>query len=310
MLAALSPEQVATYPLYAPWHAVAEGYFGVTPGQVTCTAGGDDAIKAIVEAFLLPEKVLLQLSPTFDMFAHWARLYGNPIAEVRHRADFSIDEGAWLRALDAAGDRLGMVALVSPNNPTGALASAQLIEQTLQRTTAPVILDETYGEFAQSHATRLLDTYSNLLIVRSFSKVHGLAGLRVGAVLAQAPVVADLRKVLNPYNVARPAIAASIAIMERPQLTAKWVADVKYVRAEFVEFLRLHHIAVGPQHANFVLAQLGEGAARITSALADQGILVRDRSGSHPDLQGWVRIAIGTAAQMARVQRALAPLLS
>lgn len=310
MLAALTPEHLATYPLYAPWHQAASRYFGVPPDQVTCTAGGDEAIKAIIEAFLLPGKVLLQLSPTFDMFAHWARLYGNPIADVRHLPDFTIDETGWLQALDALGDRLGMVALVSPNNPTGALASRHLIEETLRRTAVPVILDETYGEFAASHATDLLQSHSHLLIVRSFSKVHGLAGLRTGAVLGQAEVVADLRKVLNPYNVSRPAIAASLAIMERPQWTERWVAQVQQVRTVFVDFLTARGISVGPQNANFVLAHLGDRAAPVTAALARQGILVRDRSGSHPDLQGWVRIAIGTPAQMDRLQLALNPLLT
>lgn len=310
LLEALTPEKVATYPHYAQWHQVAAQYFGVQTDQVTCTAGGDDAIKAIVESFLLPGKALLQLSPTFDMFAHWARLYGNPVEEVRHLANFAIDEARWLQAVAAAGDQLGMVALVSPNNPTGALACRQLIEETLRLTAAPVILDETYGEFAASHATDLLQRHSNLLIVRSFSKVHGLAGLRAGAVLAQAEVVADLRKVLNPYNVSRPAIAASQAIMERPQLTAEWVSAVRQLRANFVAFLTERGIAVGPQNANFVLAHLGDRAAAVTTALARQGILVRDRSGSHPDLQGWVRIAVGTAEQMERLKLALDPLLT
>ena len=305
MLAALGPEQVATYPVYDLWHQAAARYFSVARGEVTCTAGGDEAIKAILEAYLLPGKTLLQLSPTFDMFAHWGRLYGNPLREVRHRSDFSIDEAGWLEAIDAEGAALGMVALVSPNNPTGALASPQLLEQTLQRTPAPVIIDETYAEFSDSHATALLKKYSNLIIVRSFSKVHGLAGLRAGAVLAQADVVANLRKVLNPYNVARPAIAASLAVMERPHLTAQWVASVREVRAKFAEFLEDLAIPIGPQHANFLLVQLGSRAAAVTAGLAAQGILVRDRTGSHPDLQGWVRIAIGTPAQMERVQRAL-----
>lgn len=309
MVAALGPEQLATYPVYHPWLQAAARYFGVAANEVTCTAGGDDAIKAIVEAFLLPGKALLQLSPTFDMFAHWARLYGNPVVEVRHSADFTIDEASWLQAIAAAGEDLGMVALVSPNNPTGALASPRLIEETLRRVKVPVVLDETYAEFAASHATHLLQQHSNLLIVRSFSKVHGLAGLRAGAVLAQADVVADLRKVLNPYNVARPALAASLAIMERPQLTAQWVAAVTEARAAFVEFLRGQGVRVGPQHANFVLAYFGDRAAKVTQALAEQGILIRDRTGSHSDLSGWVRIAIGTAPQMARLQDALAPLL-
>jgi len=304
--AALAAQPIATYPVYTQWTATAADYFGVGPDEVTCTAGGDEAIKAICEAHLLPGKALLALEPGYDMFKVWAQLYGNPQRGVALDAVFGLDEAAWLAALQPD---IGLVAIVTPNNPTGTLFPRALIEETLRRVRCPVVVDETYGEFVGHSVADLLAQHPHLFIIRSFSKVHGLAGLRAGAVLSQAQNIEALRRVLNPFNVNRAAIAASLAVMHRPDHTARHVAEIAHARADFVQMLADLGVATGPAHANFVLANFGDKAGICTQRLRDEGILIRDRTGSHPRLAGWCRIAIGTPLQMRRCAGALRKIL-
>lgn len=300
--AALTGDSLATYPVYAQWHAEAARFFGVQPDQLTCTAGGDEAIKAVCEAHLLAGKALLTIEPGYDMFGVWARLYGNPLRGVSLGADFELDAEAWLAALTPD---VGLVALVTPNNPTGTLVDRALIEETLRRVTCPVLIDETYAEFVGRSVADLIPANPHIFIVRSFSKVHGLAGLRAGAILSQAQNIEALRRVLNPFNVNRAAIAASQAVMRAPEHCASHVAAVNEARGKFVFDLETMAVRTGPATANFVLADFGQRAGEVTQRLAEEGILIRNRTGTHPRLDGWCRIAIGSAAQMQRTAGAV-----
>ena len=304
---ALTAATVATYPNYARWHEQAAAWFGVAVSELTCTAGGDEAIKAICEAHLLPGRPLVTVAPGYDMFSIWAQLYGNPLVGVPLLPGFAFDHDAWIAAISAQD--VGLVALVTPNNPTGTLCDRDTIEETLRRVTCPVVIDETYAEFVEHSVADLLPKYPHLFIIRSFSKVHGLAGLRVGAVLSQAQNIEALRRVLNPFNVNRPAIAAALAVMAHPEATRAHVAEVTEARSEFVAALRAMGVETGPAHANFVLAHLGERAGEVTARLADEAILIRNRTGTHPRLSGWCRIAIGNRAQMARTAGAMRKIL-
>lgn len=300
---ALTPAKVATYPNYAAWQQNAARWFQVQPNQVTCTAGGDEAIKAICEAHLLAGKALVTVDPGYDMFKIWAQLYGNPLRTVALGPHFAFDEDAWFAAISEPN--VGLVALITPNNPTGTLCSRQVVERTLERVRVPVVIDETYAEFVEASVADLIPKYPHLFIIRSFSKVHGLAGLRAGAVLSQAQNIEALRRVLNPFNVNRAAIAAADAVMAHPAQVTAHVAEVTAARSEFVAELATMGIATGPANANFVLVELGPQSAEITSHLASEGILIRNRTGTHPRLEGWARVAIGSRAQMSRTAGAL-----
>ncbi len=301
--AALTQATVATYPVYAQWHAEAAAWFGVQPDELTCTAGGDEAIKAICEAHLLPGKSLVTVDPGYDMFKIWAQLYGNPQEGVPLLPGFAFDPDAWFEAI--VGANVGLIALVTPNNPTGTVCPREVIEATLAAVTCPVVIDETYAEFVDKSVVDLLPKYPQLFIIRSFSKVHGLAGLRAGAVLSQAQNIEALRRVLNPFNVNRAAIAAALAVIAHPEATRAHVAEVTAARTEFVAALTAMDVEPGPANANFVLAHFGERAQEVTAHLAQEAILIRNRTGSHPRLHGWCRIAIGDRRQMARTAGAI-----
>ena len=312
---ALRGQQIATYPVYSQWIDEASRYFGLPAEQITCTSGGDEGIKTIFDSHLLAGKALLTVSPGYDMFRLWAGLLGNPVVEVDLRCDtpanFPFDVEAWLAALRPGPDEpvIGLVALANPSNPTGAMVPRAVIEQTLAMLDCPVIIDETYGEFLGVSALDLIAAHRNLFVTRSFSKVYGLAGLRVGVVMSQADNIEGLRRVLNPFNVNRAAIAASQACMRHPEYTRAHVAEVAATRALFGAEMRRLGLATGAEHGNFLVVDFGERHGQVVDGLAAEGILVRDRHGKHPNLDGCVRIAIGTAAQMRRTASAIGRLL-
>ena len=315
--AALSGQHIATYPTYDAWRRDAAAWFGVPPEWLTCTAGCDEGIKAIFDTYLLPGRALVTQSPGFDMFTLWAGLLGNPVRQVSLRqtapARLLHDDVAWLQALTPEADQpeTGLVALANPNNPAGTAVSRSVIEATLAAVTCPVVIDETYGEFLGESAVDLVARHPHLFVTRSFSKVYGLAGLRIGVVISQPQNIVTLRKVLNPFNVNRAAVAASRACMSRPDHVRDHVASVRAVRDRFAVQLGELGIPTGEAHANFLLAFIGDRHAELVDALEAEGILVRDRHGKHPLMAGCVRIAIGSPAQMTRclgaIRKVLAP---
>jgi histidinol-phosphate aminotransferase len=302
---ALTSQALATYPVYAQWQTVAAQAYGVRPTELTCSNGGDEALRAICEVFLVRDLPLVTHDPGYDMFRIWSQLLGNPFKPVALGTGFGFDMEAWQAALPGAG----LVALVSPSNPTGTVVPRAAMEATLAAVQCPVVVDETYADFTGASVVDLIGQHPHLFVVRSFSKAHGVAGLRAGVVLSQAQNIDLLRKHMNPFNVNRAAVAAMTAVLGHPEATQAHVAEVNATRQRFVRELASMGVSTGPAHANFVLADFGGKAGKVTTALAAEGILVRDRTGSHPRLQGQVRIGIGSPAQMQRCAGALRKVL-
>lgn len=312
---ALRGQEIATYPVYAQWHREAAASFGVSEAHITCTSGGDEGIKAIFDTHLMPGRALVTVSPGYDMFALWAGLLGNEVVQVPLRlaapAHFVFDPQAWQAALQPGpeGPQPGLVAIANPSNPTGTAVDRRWLEWTLEAVDCPVIVDETYGEFLGESVIDLIDRYRHLFVTRSFSKVYGLAGLRIGVVMSQPDNIEALRRVLNPFNVNRAAVAASLACMRHPEHTRAHLAGVATARDALARQMRALGVGVGAEHANFLLLHVGSAHAELTDALHREGILVRDRSGNHPQLDGCVRVAIGTPAQMKRLVGAVTKML-
>ena len=308
----LTPHALATYPVYDAWQRDVSAAWGVPGERILQCSGGDEGIKAIFECFLMPGTAVVLPEPGFEMFEIWARLYGATIRRVpfvRGEHTWRVDEAAWRAALgtDADGVRPGMVCITSPNNPTGTLWPRDLIEETLERVDAPVIIDETYAEFADQRLIPLAARHDHAFLVRTFSKVHGLAGLRVGVLLAHPALIDALRCVTNPYNVNRAAVIASRAVLAHPDAVQAHVDAVIAGRDEFVAGCATLGLPTGPAHANFLLVDVSprtDDIPGLVAALRAEGVRIKDVS-RRPTLEGCVRVAMGPSAQMRRVLAAL-----
>ena len=274
---------------------------GVDPSMIVVGCGSDDVIDSILRATAEPGDVLAQLSPTFSMvrsFAACSRL------EVRDIPRDSSNVIAEIRETNPA-----IVYLCSPNNPTGDLIAAEMIQQIVDDATGVVIVDEAYIDFGGTSALGLLRGRSNLLITRTFSKAYGLAGLRVGYAVGDPTLIERVEAARGPYKVT---MTAERVVMQVLQNDRSWVAD-KVTQAitnrrRFSEALIDLGLRPIQSEANFVLVPV-ENSALMSDELRSRGISVRSFCG----LQGMgdaLRITVGPWETMALCIAALEEIVS
>ena len=327
LAAGLDRHALATYPATTELRAAYARAVGCQPGQVLLCNGGDQGLELLLRAFLAPGRALVTHAPGFDMFPLWATLHHAPVLAAPLRAlapgHAAFDEPAFSAAIEAAerGPGLGAIALVTPNNPTGSIVPRAAIERVLARVAAmatpvPVVVDETYIDFGGESVVDLVGSLPFLFVQRSFSKSAGLAGVRLGAVLGPAHEIDRLERAIEPYRVNRAAVVAGLAALREANgqqapagaLPAWWRARIDETlagRATLAAGLEALGYGVGARDANFLIAHVGAAHAEITAALEADGILVRDRHGKHPLLDGCVRIGVGGPDQVARTLAAL-----
>lgn len=286
--------------------------YGVSRDRVLATRGSDEAIDLLVRAFCRAElDAVLICPPTFGMYAVAAQIQGASVYCVPLRAaqGFALDETAVLKAATA---QVKIVFLCSPNNPTGNLLESEAILRIAEHLAgrALVVVDEAYIEFSPREGlARHIPRHSNLCVLRTLSKAHGLAGARCGTLLADAEIVTLLKKVIPPYAITQLTVEAVLRLLEPAQISATGLR-IAQIRAERERIAAaVAHlpgvVRVWASAANFILAQFADASLALSRARAAQ-LLVRDVRG-HPDLPGALRVTIGTASQNARLLRAWSP---
>jgi histidinol-phosphate aminotransferase len=307
-LANADPELLRRYGDAGALEAALATRFGLTAERVIVTAGADEAIDRACRAFLERGRTVLLPDPTFELFETFATLAGGDVHLVPWReGPFPVD--AFIERLDP---RTGIVVVVSPNNPTGAVATAGEVRRLA--TAAPralLLLDQAYAEYADDDLTGAVLDLPNVLVVRTFSKAWGLAGCRVGYAIGTPYVVSVLRAAGGPYPVGSPSIALALHQLERGEAAVRThVARVREERAALTAWLAGRGLTAADSQANFVLADFGPRAASVCAGLAALGVLVRDfprRRG----LETALRITLpGDPTQFERLCTALGAVLS
>jgi histidinol-phosphate aminotransferase len=299
-LKGLRREELATYPEYEDALPKMARHFGVKRDQLTLTNGTDEAIQLVVNTFVNPGDRVVVLRPSYAMYRFYAEVMGADVEEVEYAGDLSFPQSELLARLGAG---VRGVFIANPNNPTGTVAEPAQLRALLQAAPQTAILiDEAYYEFSGQTVLSWIKRYPNLFVSRTFSKVYGLAALRVGCLFSQEQNIAAVRKGQSPYSVNSAGVAAALAALEDSRSVRKYAAEVERSRQMLVlELDRLgwRHF---PSAANFLLVKFGAAAQRVQERLAKQKILVRDRS---YEIDGCVRITLGTTAQTQKLIRAL-----
>jgi len=295
-LAALAAQAIAVYPPYRRTVEACAAYFGVEPDELALTNGLDEGILAAAIGYLrpapngfVPEAVIPV--PAFEIFAYNADLVGARVVGVPPRPDLSFPLDA---VLDAVGERTRVVFLTNPNNPTGLLIPRHAIEAiaTSLPEGAVVFLDEAYADFAGTSFIPHLARFPNVIVGRTFSKGHGLAGLRIGAVIGQAAALTPLRRAIPVYSVNVAAAAALDAALEDPDHLARYLSEVNESKALLYAACDRMGLKYWQSEANFVLVRTGDQTAALVAGAAARGIYLRDRS-SEPGCAGCIRITTG-----------------
>jgi len=297
----LDPAALAVYPEYTAAKETVARYFRVAPEQFVFTNGTDEAIQVFINTYIDDGQEVVVLRPAYAMYRFYAEVAGAHIMEVDYpqpEMEFPLQA-----VLDAITPETRAVILSNPNNPTGTGLSLLGVERILSRARkAAVMVDEAYYEFSGVTALTEIGRVPNLFVSRTFSKVFGMAGMRLGCLFSQEANIAWLHKAQSPYSVNSLAMIAAQAAVQDPAYIENYVAEVLAARELLCFGLEKLGIRYVPSSANFVLGYFGKRAIEVRDALREQAILVRDRSYEAP---GCVRITVGTREQTRRLLAAL-----
>jgi histidinol-phosphate aminotransferase len=275
---------------------------GVTPAQVWAANGSNEVMLHLLQAFGGPGRTALSFAPTYSMYPEYAR-DTHTTWEVGHREqDFTLDPE---RAVSLVRERRPHVVLLpSPNNPTGTALPPEVIRAICEVLTDGVlVVDEAYAEFRRtgtSSALELLPSYPNLVVTRTMSKAFALAGARLGYLAAQPEVCDALRVVRLPYHLSSITQAVGCAALRHADELLGAVDRLRGERDATVDWLRAQGFTVAESDANFVLFGTFPDRHTTWQGLLDRGVLIRETG---PD--GWLRVSIGTPAEMTAFREAL-----
>ena len=268
--------------------ALAE-YVGTTPDRVVAGVGSDELIDLLLRLFVGPDDRVIQCVPTFAMYATFTELVGGKLVSVPLDETFGIDvDGVRLAAQEGAK----VLFIASPNNPTGTLVSESTVRRLLDLDLM-VVVDEAYYEFSNNTVASLIPEHPNLVVLRTFSKWAGLAGMRVGYGIMDPAVAERLLVIKPPYNLAAASEMALLASLEDRELLLSRVKMIIQERDRlFVQLKQIDGVDPAPSCANFFLCRLPEGKGRqVYEGLARRGIFVRYYS--TPLLRDCIRASVG-----------------
>ena len=277
-------------------------FSGWRPDGILCGNGSNELIEALLLVTVGAGTRVVIPEPTFTLYALMTTILGGEAIRVRLGADLQYDE----EVLITAHRKHGMSVICSPNNPTGNEISSAAVE-TLCGHGGLVVIDHAYQEFSESSVVPLLSAHPNLVVLRTFSKAMGMAGLRVGYLLAAPELVREIDKARLPYNLNFFSQAAAMAAIDEYETCLRPnVRKLVRLREELASSLaEMHGVRVYPSAANFLLVEFLEADPKaVFEALYDRGVLVRDVTG-YPMLERCLRISVGSETENAIVLEAI-----
>lgn len=284
------------------------GAYGVPDGiELLLGNGSDELIQTLALAARKPGAAVLGLEPSFVMFRMIATFAGTPYVGVELRDDYSLDIENLLGAVER--HRPGLIFIAYPNNPTGNLFDARLIERVIEAAPGLVVIDEAYHGFSGESFLPRLAGYPNLLVMRTLSKL-GLAGLRLGVLMGAERWIRQLDKLRLPYNVNTLTQSIAAVVLEYGSVLTDQAAAIKLERGRLLrELQRVPGVTAYPSDANFILFRISE-AERIFDGLKRRGVLIKSLHGSHRLLADCLRVTVGTPDENAAFLTALTQTLN
>ena len=274
--------------------------FQLSPTQVTVGNGGDELIEMCFRAFAGAGDRVAYPTPTYPLL--------EPLCRIHEAVPSTHPTEVFAELPPSLGpDPAPLKFIVNPNSPTGVLFAAGDVEAAVAASSGVVVIDEAYVDFAPRSALGLLAEHDNVLLLRTFSKSYGLAGLRIGFALGPRDLIETLDSVKDSYNVDRLAIVAAVAAIQDEEHHKALVDEVIGNRGELAHALEDLRFELVASAANFIFARPPRPAAEVVAGLRERKILVRhyDRE----PIAGWIRITIGTRAQHEALIAALKEIL-
>lgn len=264
---------------------------GVEPTWILCGNGSDDILTILTRAFVGHGELLRFPYPSYILYRSLADIQGAIWEEVNFNGDWSLPT-----SFHSADPKLRLAILPNPNSPTGTVIPPSEVKKIARSLACPLLVDEAYADFADSHCIDLVKECENVLVSRSFSKAYSLAGLRFGYVVAQPQIVHELLKVKDSYNCDALSIAGATAAIDDQAWRVDNRAKIVATRSRLTGQLASLGFSVIPSQANFVWCEHREQQPKpLYEALKQQRILVRYMN--YPGWREGLRISVGDDSQ-------------
>jgi len=268
-------------------------HVGLPEKNILVGNGSNELLQIIINTVLEKDKRLLLVTPTFTVYQQLGNVAGADISEVELDIDWNFPVQNIIKCV--SGGNIKLTILCSPNSPTGSLLGREDLSEILAVASGLVLVDEAYHEFSGMDYLGLLQDFPNLIITRTFSKAMGLAGLRIGYLLAHEELTVEINKGKLPYNLnVFSELVASKLLQNYEYVTriaARLVAERQRV---FTELQKIPGITPYPSAANFLMFSTKLESAQVLERVLAEDVLIRDISGYHPRLTNTLRLSIGT----------------
>lgn len=294
----ISPEEVVAYPELEPFYQKLSKWLQVNRGQLLLTSGSDTGIKAVYEVYVDKGDEVIIFPPTYAMYAVYCQMFGGIKKEVVYNKDFSLPLD---KVIGAINRKTKLIVIANPNHTGTALTQAYLVKviKAAQDTGALVLIDEAYYHFYLQTMLSYIEEFNNLIIVRSFSKAFGIAGLRIGYLVANKKLINQFYKVKLTHEITSISAKFGEYLLEHPEVIRDYVKSVneskKYLTKAFAE---MGIVALASQ-TNFLLLQLPKNidSKMIVTLLRNKEISISGPFNIEP-VKGYIRITIGSVEQM------------
>lgn len=294
----ITPEYVATYPEKDRLMETIAQINGYACENVSITAGSDEAMRLIFQCFGQAGKDLVTVLPTFEMYGVYANMFGMNHITIDYKEDFTIDPKEILNAIN---DQTGIVILLNPNSPIGVAFSEQDVRSIIEKArscNAVVVIDEAYHYFYAPTFISLILEYDNLLVLRTFSKLFSMAGLRIGYVSGNRLLIDYIEKAESTFNVNTIAVLFALNVINDQALIDHLIETEKSGRDWLTEQLKHAGYKYFSMEGNYVLFYPNRPSKEIVDELKNRGIWVRDYG--RGILKGWLRVSTGSVSCMER----------
>ena len=286
------------YPAEQPTRLIQalESHCGVETGSILVGNGSNELTYTLGMCFVEDGDAVLTPTPMFALYESMVRLHGGTPLQTHCTADFQVDCDDVVATIEREQPKLTILA--TPNNPTGLAIPKKEIERIVKAADGFVVIDEAYHEFnPEGTALDLLMRHPNVIILRTLSKAFGLAGLRLGYLVARPEVIGEMMKSRLPFMVDRLAEHVGLLLLRHQDLIRDRVDQIKVYTVNLRQaMMQRDDIDVLPTDTNFILFRTDRDPAELLQHLADQDVLVRNMGG-YPQLQGYLRVTSGTPSE-------------
>ncbi|GAB1157981.1 histidinol-phosphate transaminase [Paenibacillus illinoisensis] len=292
VMSSVSPEMISMYPEKDDLIKKITEIVKYKAENIALTNGSDDAIRLLFEVFGEPGKKVISVSPTFEMYSVYTKMYGLEYCPIEYGQDFRLNVNDFINSID---EETSVVILLNPNSPIGEPweeKEVRIIVEKARENRAIVVIDEAYHYFYDETFISLVGEYENVVVFRTFSKMLSIAGLRVGYVVSNPDIIRLLSNASSTYPVNSLAIRFAEELLEHPDVIQSLTANELQGREWLISKLRERGYEHYYNNGNYVLIRSNNDPKKIFTELKKRGILIKIYN--YPILLNWIRVTTGS----------------